>query len=64
MPITLSDALELPPDQGVALYAANHWSLAKKPGQLLAALNHSHSVVTAWENEMLVGLGNAISHDH
>ncbi len=64
MPITLSDALELPQDQVVALYAANRWSSTTKPLALLAALRHSHSVVSAWDNETLLGLGNAISDGH
>jgi len=43
------------------LYRANHWSSADKPQQLHQALRHSHSLVTAWDGETLVGLANAIS---
>jgi GNAT superfamily N-acetyltransferase len=64
MPITLSDARDLPENQVVTLYSANNWSSAKKPAKLLAALRNSDSVVSAWENETLVGLGNAISDGH
>jgi GNAT superfamily N-acetyltransferase len=64
MQIALSESLELPESQVVSLYAANGWSSARKPRQLLAALRNSHSVVSAWESEMLVGLGNAISDGH
>ena len=64
MPISLSCSLELPESQVVSLYAANDWSSARKPALLLAALRNSHSVVSAWEDETLVGLGNAISDGH
>ena len=45
----------------IEIYKANHWSSAEKPDQLFKALINSHSFVTAWHNEKLVGLGNAIS---
>lgn len=51
----------LPMDQVVALYRANDWSSANKPELLMNALRHSHSLVSAWDGEKLVGLGNAIS---
>ena len=46
------------------LYEANAWSAAKKPAQLHKALTESHSLVSAWDGERLVGLGNAISDGH
>lgn len=64
MAISLSDSRELPESQVVALYAANAWSSARKPTLLLAALRNSHSVISAWEDTTLVGLGNAISDGH
>ncbi len=64
MSIILSESRDLPEAQLVALYAANHWSSAKKPEKLLAALRDSHTVVSAWEDGTLVGLGNAISDGH
>ncbi len=45
----------------VALYKALHWSSADKPELLYKALIHSHSLVSAWQGEQLVGLGNALS---
>jgi GNAT superfamily N-acetyltransferase len=45
----------------VALYQANGWSSADKPQVLLQALQNSHSLVTAWDGQRLIGLGNAIS---
>ena len=53
---------ELPTQaQVVALYCANDWSSAQKPDLLMQALENSHSLVTAWSGDRLVGLGNAIS---
>ncbi len=46
------------------IYQANHWSSAQKPVQLMAALQHSHSLVTARQEGQLIGLGNAISDGH
>lgn len=48
-------------DQVLQLYQALAWSSAEKPERLFKALEHSHSVVTAWDGDRLVGLGNAIS---
>ena len=45
----------------IELYQANKWSSAKKPIELMAALQNSHSLVTARYGNKLVGLGNAIS---
>jgi GNAT superfamily N-acetyltransferase len=52
---------DLPIGSVVALYRANHWSSAEKPDLLHKALLASHSLVTAWDGDKLVGLGNAIS---
>jgi len=43
------------------LYKANEWSSANKPKELYRSLMNSHSLVTAWDGEKLVGLANAIS---
>ena len=45
----------------INIYKANEWSSAEKPKELLAALNSSHSVVTARVSGELIGIGNAIS---
>ncbi|MFT6029489.1 MAG: GNAT superfamily N-acetyltransferase [Oleiphilaceae bacterium] len=45
----------------VNLYRLNQWSSADKPEQLMQALRHSHSLVTARIEGRLVGIGNAIS---
>ena len=59
--IRYSEAGEVSAEKVVALYRANGWSSAEKPELLHKALVGSHSLVTAWDNERLVGLGNAIS---
>ena len=64
MPPTLSLTDTLDEAEAVALYAANAWSAAGKPQQLLGALRNSHSLVTARLGGRLVGLGNAISDGH
>ena len=61
MEIKLSETKEINTDQIVELYSANEWSSAEKPTELTNALLNSHSLITAWDKEKLVGLGNAIS---
>ena len=46
------------------LYRLNHWLSADKPEQLVAGLNNSENVITAWKGDDLIGLGNAISDGH
>ena len=48
----------------MSLYSANEWSSADKPAALRDALMNSHSLLTAWDDARLVGLGNAISDGH
>ena len=59
-----SETRELPIDGVVDLYRANGWSSAEKPEQLYKALVASHSLISAWDDARLVGLGNAISDGH
>ncbi len=61
MQIRISTDKVLEESQVIALYEANEWSSAKKPAQLMQALLNSHSLITAYDNEHLIGLGNAIS---
>src|SRR5437016_13978095 len=56
-----SESRDLPIESVLALYRANEWSSAHKPELLHKALLASHSLVTAWDGERLIGLGNAIS---
>lgn len=52
---------QLPIEKVVALYRANKWSSADKPELLLKALQNSHGLVSAWDGDLLIGLGNAIT---
>lgn len=62
--IQYREATELPLEQLLPLYQANAWSAAEKPETLRLALQSSHAVISAWDQERLVGLGNAISDGH
>lgn len=64
MPIRYSDGLKPSMHEVVGLYRSVGWSSADKPEALHAALAGSHALVTAWDGERLVGLGNAISDGH
>jgi GNAT superfamily N-acetyltransferase len=59
--IQYRDTIDVPLEAVLELYRANHWSSANKPDKLHQALLHSHSLVTAWIGDRLVGLANAIS---
>ena len=62
--ITIRETREIALPQLLNLYRANGWSSAKKPQQLIAALMNSHKLVSAWEEDLLVGLGNSLSDGH
>lgn len=64
MVITISDRRDIDPEKIIELYQSNKWSSADKPTELYNALTNSHSLFTAWDNDKLVGLGNAISDGH
>ena len=61
MTIWYSEYRDIPVEKILALYEALNWSSAKKPEILHQALMNSHSLVSAWDDEELVGIGNAIS---
>jgi GNAT superfamily N-acetyltransferase len=48
----------------VDLYRSVGWSSAEKPDSLHTGLTASHSLVTAWDGDVLAGLGSAISDGH
>jgi GNAT superfamily N-acetyltransferase len=64
MEIIVSTNDSISDDEVIDIYKANEWSSAEKPKELLAALNNSHSLVTARIKGRLVGIGNAISDGH
>ncbi|MCG6134872.1 MAG: GNAT family N-acetyltransferase [Nostoc sp. LLA-1] len=59
--IEYQDKAKLTRNQVINLYAQCGWSSAEKPEQLLLALGNSHTVISAWHQNLLIGLGNAIS---
>jgi GNAT superfamily N-acetyltransferase len=64
MNITISETKDIKIDEILVLYKANEWSSAEKPTQLYNGLLNSETLITAWEDKKLVGLGNAISDGH
>jgi GNAT superfamily N-acetyltransferase len=61
MNITISDSKEIDQAPIIDLYKANKWSSADKPEALYKALINSHSLISAWSEQQLVGIGNALS---
>ena len=45
----------------LTLYRANKWSSAERPEALYNSLMQSHSLVSAWDGQKLVGLGSTLS---
>ncbi|GAA0191968.1 GNAT family N-acetyltransferase [Fulvivirga kasyanovii] len=64
MEIIISDRRDIAPRDILEIYKANKWSSAEKPDELYKALTNSHSLISAWSNDKLVGIGNAISDGH
>jgi GNAT superfamily N-acetyltransferase len=61
MSIKISERRDIPAGDIIALYKASKWSSADKPTELFNGLMNSHTLVTAWHDDKLVGIGNAIS---
>lgn len=61
MNITISETREINIEEILVLYKANEWSSANKPNQLYNGLLNSETLITAWDSNKLIGLGNAIS---
>ena len=61
MDIEIKETKEISKEKIIELYQAIKWSSAKKPDLLYKALMNSDSLITAWDGDRLVGLGNAIS---
>jgi GNAT superfamily N-acetyltransferase len=64
MNIIISETKDINIEDILFLYKANEWSSAEKPMQLYNGLLNSETLITAWEDNKLVGLGNAISDGH
>ena len=61
MDIEIKETKEVNKEKIIELYQANKWSSAEKPDLLYKALMNSDTLITAWDGNRLVGLGNAIS---
>jgi GNAT superfamily N-acetyltransferase len=59
--ITFSEQRDIAIEQILPLYESNGWSSARKPEALQQALLNSHTLISAWDGDLLVGIGNAIS---
>lgn len=64
MNITISETKDIKIEDILVLYKANNWSSAEKPIQLYKGLLNSETLITVWEDNKLIGLGNAISDGH
>ena len=64
MEIKILETREIEEEQIIELYKANKWSAVEKPTKLRNALLNSHSLITAWNEKTLIGIGNAISDGH
>jgi len=61
MAIQIKETNDINIDSIIKLYSTNNWSSANKPEILYKALFNSHTLISAWDGEKLVGLANAIS---
>ncbi|WP_372751377.1 GNAT family N-acetyltransferase [Labilibaculum sp.] len=61
MKIEISEKSQIDKDKIFDLYRQNKWSSADKPDELIKALENSHSLISAWDGDKLVGLANSIS---
>lgn len=61
MDISYSDGKDVDIRQLQSLFASVQWDSANYPEMLHLAIKNSHSVVTAWDDNKLVGLMNALS---
>ena len=64
MAFIISERRDLQIEEVTALYQANQWSAVREPTKLYQALVHSHSLITAWDDDRLIGLSNAISDSY
>ena len=61
MSVTYRDTQDLGVDELRALFESVGWLSAKYPERLKYAMTNSHSVVSAWEGDTLIGLINCLS---
>ena len=61
MNLTISERRDIKLEDIIDLYKANKWSSAEKPNELYMGLINYHSLISAWDNDKLVGIGTASS---
>ena len=61
MRIEISEKRQIDSNKILNLYRKNKWPSADKPNELLNAIENSHAIISVWDSETLVGLGNSIS---
>lgn len=61
MNVTIKETKGIKKKDIIALYEANGWSSAQKPDALYNALMNSDTLLSAWDSNTLVGIGNAIT---
>ena len=61
MNIQIKETRDISQSKVIEIYKANKWSSAEKPDELFNALLNSHTLITAWYDDKLIGIGNAIS---
>ena len=59
--VTYSDSKEICKDQLQDLFKSVAWKSSDYPNELFQAMKNSHSVITAWNQDELIGLVNALS---
>jgi ribosomal protein S18 acetylase RimI-like enzyme len=59
--IRLSEDRDFNSQEVIELYRLNKWSSADKPDKLINALKNSHTVIIAYYNDKVIGLGNSIA---
>jgi len=62
--IQFQETRDLSLEKVLSLYNSVGWSSAEKPEALYKGLLNSHSLVTAWCGDQLIGLANTLSDGH
>jgi ribosomal protein S18 acetylase RimI-like enzyme len=64
MKIKIKKTKNIPKNQLLEIYRLNEWSSSEKPDLLYNALTNSDTLISAWVNDKMVGVANAISDGH
>ena len=63
MPIEYRGTKDFTPEELQRLFLSVNWESGKFPDKLVRAMKNSTQVVSAWENEKLIGLVRALDDD-